>query len=157
MNKCQRCAVPQLHQLLCLARPQDQPQFCPQQVGLNTCNIIMLIPYSLLSHQFLSEFVVFDHPRFGVIPCIASIHSIAAGEEIFVRCRTKLWNELSKVSFKIYFPRYGYDLDYCPDWYLQAWESGKILQILNCLQTQNVLQLMASWQTRIYGSNSLDN
>ena len=32
-----------------------------------------------------SEFVVFDHPRYGVIPCIASIHSIAAGEEIFVR------------------------------------------------------------------------
>ena len=120
-------------------------------------NIIMLIPYSLLSHQFLSEFVVFDHPRFGVIPCIASIHSIAAGEEIFVRCRTKLWNELSIVSFKINFPRYGYDLDYCPDWYLQAWESGKISQTLNCLQTQNVLQLMASWQTRIYGSNSLDD
>jgi hypothetical protein len=21
--------------------------------------------------------------------------------------------------------RYGYDLDYCPDWYLQAWESGQ--------------------------------
>lgn len=58
------------------------------------------------NHSFVpnSEFVVFDHPRFGVIPCIASIHSIAAGEEIFVR--------------------YGYDLDYCPDWYLQAWESG---------------------------------
>ena len=34
---------------------------------------------------FLSEFVVFDHPRYGVIPCIASIHSIAAGEEVFVR------------------------------------------------------------------------
>jgi len=58
------------------------------------------------NHSFVpnSEFVVFDHPRFGVIPCIASIHSIAAGEEIFVR--------------------YGYDLDYCPEWYLQAWESG---------------------------------
>jgi len=58
------------------------------------------------NHSFVpnSEFVVFDHPRYGVIPCIASIHSIAAGEEIFVR--------------------YGYDLDYCPEWYLQAWESG---------------------------------
>jgi len=58
------------------------------------------------NHSFVpnSEFVVFDHPRFGVIPCIASIHSIAAGEEIFVR--------------------YGYDLDYCPEWYLMAWENG---------------------------------
>ena len=52
-----------------------------------------------------SEFVVFDHPRFGICPAIASIHSIAAGEEIFVR--------------------YGYDLDYCPDWYLAAWEKGR--------------------------------
>jgi len=58
------------------------------------------------NHSFVpnSEFMVFDHPRWGVIPCIASIHTIAAGEEIFVR--------------------YGYDLDYCPDWYLNAWEKG---------------------------------
>ena len=59
------------------------------------------------NHSFVpnSEFVVFDHPRFGICPAIASIHSIAAGEEIFVR--------------------YGYDLDYCPDWYLAAWEKGR--------------------------------
>merc|ERR1712179_200161 len=58
------------------------------------------------NHSFVpnSEFMVFDHPRWGVIPCIASIHTIAAGEEIFVR--------------------YGYDLDYCPEWYLNAWEKG---------------------------------
>eukprot|EP00092_Neocalanus_flemingeri_P008080 GFUD01008718.1.p1 GENE.GFUD01008718.1~~GFUD01008718.1.p1 ORF type:complete len:555 (+),score=120.69 GFUD01008718.1:44-1708(+) len=58
------------------------------------------------NHSFVPncEFLVFDHPRWGVIPCIASIHTIAAGEEIFVR--------------------YGYDLDYCPDWYLDAWERG---------------------------------
>jgi len=58
------------------------------------------------NHSFVpnSEFVVFDHPRWGVIPCITSTHTIAAGEEIFVR--------------------YGYDLDYCPDWYLDAWERG---------------------------------
>ena len=58
------------------------------------------------NHSFVpnSEFMVFDHPRWGVTPCIASIHTIAAGEEIFVR--------------------YGYDLDYCPDWYLNAWEKG---------------------------------
>jgi len=58
------------------------------------------------NHSFVpnSEFMVYDHPRWGVIPCISSIHSVAAGEEIFVR--------------------YGYDLDYCPDWYLDAWEKG---------------------------------
>jgi len=58
------------------------------------------------NHSFIpnSEFVVYDHPRWGVIPCITSIHSIAPEEEIFVR--------------------YGYDLDYCPEWYLQAWENG---------------------------------
>ena len=33
------------------------------------------------------------------------MHDIAEGEEIFV------W--------------YGYDLDYCPDWYLLAWELGE--------------------------------
>ena len=25
------------------------------------------------------------------------------------------------------YPRYGYDLDYCPEWYLQAWESGELI------------------------------
>ena len=60
-----------------------------------------------MNHSFIpnTEFVVFDHPRWGVIPCLASIHVIQEGEEIFVR--------------------YGYDLDFCPDWYLAAWEQGK--------------------------------
>ena len=58
------------------------------------------------NHSFIpnTEFVVFDHPRWGVIPCLASIHTIQEGEEIFVK--------------------YGYDLDFCPDWYLAAWEQG---------------------------------
>ena len=60
------------------------------------------------NHSFIpnTEFVVFDHPRWGVIPCLASIHTIQMGEEIFVK--------------------YGYDLDFCPDWYLAAWEDGNI-------------------------------
>ena len=33
-----------------------------------------------------------------------AIHDIRAGEEIFV------W--------------YGYDLDYCPQWYVESWASG---------------------------------
>ena len=40
------------------------------------------------------------------MPCIQAIHDIAAGEEIFVL--------------------YGYDLDYCPDWYMEAWDKGDI-------------------------------
>lgn len=60
------------------------------------------------NHSFIpnTEFVVFDHPRWGVIPCLASIHAIQEGEEIFVK--------------------YGYDLDFCPDWYLEAWEQGEL-------------------------------
>ena len=47
--------------------------------------------------------------RFGLCPAIASIHTIQGGEEIFVR--------------------YGYDLDFCPDWYLTAWEQGDYVEL----------------------------
>ena len=59
------------------------------------------------NHSFIPncEFSEFNHPRWGLVPCIQAMHDIAEGEEIFV------W--------------YGYDLDYCPDWYLLAWELGK--------------------------------
>lgn len=59
-----------------------------------------------INHSFVpnSFFGVYDHPRYGIIPCIVAEHHIAGGEEVFVR--------------------YGYDLDYCPDWYLGAWENG---------------------------------
>ena len=50
------------------------------------------------------EFGEFHHPRFGLVPSIMAIHDIRAGEEIFV------W--------------YGYDLDYCPQWYVESWASG---------------------------------
>lgn len=58
------------------------------------------------NHSFIPncEFSEFNHPRWGLVPCIEAMHDIAEGEEIFV------W--------------YGYDLDYCPDWYLLAWELG---------------------------------
>ena len=51
------------------------------------------------NHSFRpnSQFLVYDHPRWGLVPCIASIQDIPAGDEVFVR--------------------YGYDLSYCPDWY----------------------------------------
>lgn len=58
------------------------------------------------NHSFLpnSQFLVYDHPRWGIVPCIASTRHIELGEEIFVK--------------------YGYDLDWCPDWYAEAWSRG---------------------------------
>lgn len=58
------------------------------------------------NHSFIPncEFGEFLHPRFGLVPSILAIHDIGAGEEIFV------W--------------YGYDLDYCPQWYMDAWAKG---------------------------------
>jgi len=56
------------------------------------------------NHSFVPncEFGEFFHPRWGLVPCIVAKHAMSAGEEAFV------W--------------YGYDLDFCPDWYLDAWE-----------------------------------
>ena len=53
-----------------------------------------------------SQFHVFDHPRWGLVPCIVSTQDIQEGGEIFVR--------------------YGYDLSYCPEWYAEVWERGRI-------------------------------
>jgi len=59
------------------------------------------------NHSFLpnAELVVFDHPRFGLVPCVLSTHDIKSGEEVFVH--------------------YGYELTDCPDWYEEAWQQGK--------------------------------
>ncbi len=58
------------------------------------------------NHSFVAnaEFVVFDHPRLGLLPCVLSTHDIEAGEEIFVH--------------------YGYNLYNCPEWYEKAWQDG---------------------------------
>ena len=56
------------------------------------------------SFQPNSEFQVFDHPRWGMVPSISSTRDIQVGEEVTVR--------------------YGYDLGYCPDWYLDTWNRG---------------------------------
>ena len=65
------------------------------------------------NHSFSpnSQFLVYDHPRWGLVPCIASIQDIPAGDEVFVR--------------------YGYDLSYCPDWYRESWERGDTMTLLN--------------------------
>ena len=31
-----------------------------------------------------AEFVSFEHPRFGLVPCILVTHDVKAGEEIYV-------------------------------------------------------------------------
>ena len=38
------------------------------------------------NHSFMpnAEFVSFEHPRFGLVPCILVNHDVKAGEEIFV-------------------------------------------------------------------------
>jgi len=58
------------------------------------------------NHSFLpnAEFVTFDHPKYGLVPCLVSNHDIKESEEIFVH--------------------YGYHLDTCPDWYEEAWRTG---------------------------------
>lgn len=58
------------------------------------------------NHSFLpnGQFVVFDHPKFGLIPCISTIADIEEGEEILVG--------------------YGYDLDESPEWYKVAWKNS---------------------------------
>ena len=54
------------------------------------------------NHSFMpnAELDVFDHPRFGLVPCVTATHDIEAGEEVFVH--------------------YGYNLSNCPDWYEQV-------------------------------------
>ena len=58
------------------------------------------------NHSFIpnAEFVVFDHPRFGLVPSILTTQDIDAGEEIFCH--------------------YGYEMDDCPTWYEAAWLAG---------------------------------
>ena len=34
------------------------------------------------------------------------------------------------------FVRYGYELDYCPDWYLEAWEKGNHLSAVAAFSKQ---------------------
>ena len=46
-------------------------------------------------------------------------------------CRlTEYWLKHRNIVFPVLqgeeiFVRYGYELDYCPDWYLEAWEKGE--------------------------------
>jgi len=59
------------------------------------------------NHSFSpnGQFVVFDHPKFGLIPCVSTIADIGQGEEITVG--------------------YGYDIEMAPEWYKDAWENSE--------------------------------
>ena len=61
-----------------------------------------------------------------MIPCLASIHVIQQGEEIFVK--------------------YGYDLDYCPDWYLTAWEQGKSQKMIKKIKEIKLLNTVIRYE-----------
>jgi len=58
------------------------------------------------NHSFLPncEFAEVLHPRWGFVPCVMTREDVKRGDELTV------W--------------YGYDLDYCPDWYKDAWETS---------------------------------
>ena len=75
------------------------------------------------NHSFLpnGQFVVYDHPKFGLIPCISTIADIEEGEEVGQAAQEK---RLSFVSSQI-LVGYGYDLDESPDWYKVAWEESE--------------------------------
>ena len=76
-------------------------------------SIYTIYSVSALSTQYLHDIYtvstqylpsIYTVPRFGLVPCLRALHDIGPGEEIFV------W--------------YGYDLDYCPQWYMDAWDQG---------------------------------
>ncbi|XP_023348390.1 histone-lysine N-methyltransferase SETD7, partial [Eurytemora carolleeae] len=58
------------------------------------------------NHSFLPncEFSEIFHPRWGFTPCLVTRQDVARDEELLVM--------------------YGYDLDYCPEWYKDAWENS---------------------------------
>ena len=64
------------------------------------------------NHSFMpnAELVIFDHPRFGLVPSILSTQDIGENEEIFVH--------------------YGYELDDCPAWYEDSWNQGNTIFLL---------------------------
>ena len=57
------------------------------------------------SFQPNSQFIVYDHPLFGIIPAIITIRDVEEGEEVFVS--------------------YGYDLLESPQWYREEWQMSE--------------------------------
>ena len=84
-----------------------------QPAKLYVYTISTVLHHYTISTQYLHDIYtvstrylpsIYTLPRFGLVPCLRALHDIGPGEEIFV------W--------------YGYDLDYCPQWYMDAWDQG---------------------------------
>ena len=61
---------------------------------------------------------MFDHPKFGLIPCVSTISDIQEGEEITVG--------------------YGYELEHAPDWYRLAWENSELIENIWTFSSKNI-------------------
>eukprot|EP00090_Calanus_glacialis_P045472 TRINITY_DN8457_c0_g1_i2.p1 TRINITY_DN8457_c0_g1~~TRINITY_DN8457_c0_g1_i2.p1 ORF type:complete len:319 (-),score=77.82 TRINITY_DN8457_c0_g1_i2:34-990(-) len=74
-----------------------------------------------INHSFLlnTQFVVFDHPKFGLVPCMVAIADIQQGEEILVG--------------------YGYQLEASPDWYQLDWKNRKLKVHMGSLEWITVI------------------
>ena len=77
-----------------------------------------------INHSFLlnTQFVVFDHPKFGLVPCMVAIADIQQGEEV------SAGQGIGWVFYQVFLKilvGYGYQLEASPDWYQLDWENSK--------------------------------
>ena len=78
---------------------------------------------SQTNHSFLPncQFLVFDHPKFGLVPCISTIADLEKGEEVRME-----WRSASKSCVQV-LVSYGYEWMEAPDWYKAAWSKSKFI------------------------------
>ena len=84
------------------------------------------------NHSFLpnSQFLVFDHPKYGLIPCISTIADIAKGEEVSTTTHRRHTYPPPCLHIVTIFllqilVAYGYEWSEAPEWYKQAWSKSK--------------------------------
>ena len=81
------------------------------------------------NHSFLPncQFLVFDHPKFGLVPCISTIADINKGDEVRRNSRVFISIFLISLSFHRHqvLVSYGYEWVEAPEWYKQAWSKSK--------------------------------
>ena len=86
------------------------------------------------------QFVVFDHPKFGLIPCISTIADIEEGEEVKTnfmanKSYSRSYDDVKLVDHQI-LVGYGYDLDESPEWYKVAWKNSIFGQVKSLKKKQ---------------------
>ena len=69
--------------------------------------------------------MVFDHPKFGLIPCVSTIADISKGEEVRQIFEAIFILKYEILNFLQITVGYGYELEHAPDWYIEAWENSK--------------------------------